>query len=158
MKKWCSESGAAVCRAFDPVDIPFIKYNLEYDRSDISKPLLEDKDSLDRFLLVKNEPMLMVYTSPQRNVDENKVRAVICGHIDTVNNTDLGNSDDGTLGVWVRSTAPAADLCCFLFCPMMTRAAIQCAELTLTVSLSIFDREIQSTVKAGTTKAPRPAP
>ena len=74
-----------LAQALDPVDITYIKYNLEYDRSDISKPLLEDKNSLDRFLLVKNEPMLIVYSSRQGNVDQDKVRAVICCLLESAN-------------------------------------------------------------------------
>ena len=87
------------------MDVEFIKTNFEYDRSDMSKMLLDDDGCLDRFLMIKNEPMLMVYASPQENADQNKVRAVICGSIDTVSNTNLGKPDDDTLGVWVRSTA-----------------------------------------------------
>ena len=87
------------------MDVEFIKTNFEYDRSDMSKMLLDDDGCLDRFLMIKNEPMLMVYASPQENVDQNKVRAVICGSIDSVSNTNLGKPDDDTLGVWVRSTA-----------------------------------------------------
>ena len=89
----------------DPVDVDFIKTNFEYHRGDISKMALEDKDSLDQFLLIVNEPMLMVYDSSHNNVDHNKVRAVICGPMDIVCNTNLGKPRDDTLGVWVRSAA-----------------------------------------------------